>query len=224
MIDLGNIRDDSPLLDDTTKGTLKNIFSKLNREIGLKAVVDMEEEKSAEMASFLKGLAMLDEKVRLELYAPSEAEGLGLDTAYLPVTGMYLDGVYQRVAFHGVPGGKEINSFVIAMYNLAGPGQEIAPATVRKIGKLKKPVQVQIFTSLSCHHCPGVVIACQRIAILSEVVEARMYDANLYPELVEKYHIERVPMIVLNGKEIYTGPRSIEDLVQLLKDVKGLSE
>lgn len=220
MINLENIKEESPLLDDATKETLKNIFGKLNRDIELKAVVDLEEEKSAEMASFLKGLAAQGDKVHLELYAPSETDGLGLDTSHLPVTGMYLDGVYQRVAFYGVPGGKEINSFVIAMYNMAGPGQEIAAGTVKKIAKLKKPVQVQIFTSLSCHHCPGVVIACQRIAMMSEVVEAKMYDANLYPDLVEKYQIQRVPMVVLNEKDAYTGPRSIEDYVQLFKSVK----
>ena len=63
-----------------------------------------------------------------------------------------MDGLYQRAAFHGVPGGKEINSFVIGIYNAAGPGQEISRAAIKKIGKLKRPADVKICVSLACHH------------------------------------------------------------------------
>lgn len=220
MIDLEKIPGESPLLDDQTKATIQGVFAKLTRDVVLKAVVDLKEEKSAEMASFLKGVASLSPRVDLELYEPAEGEGLGMDVSHLPATGFFLDGEYKRCAFHGVPGGKEINSFVIGIYNLAGPGQEIAAGTVKKIGRLKRPVDVKICVSLACHHCPGVVIACQRIAMMSTLVKAEMYDANLYPDMVERYKIERVPMVVINGKDVFMGPRSIEDLVQLFKDAK----
>lgn len=220
MIDLSEISGESALLDEKTKETLKGIFGKLTREVELKAVVDLKEEKSLEMASFLKGIAALDSHILLSLYAPEEGEGLGMDTEHLPATGFFLDGVYQRTAFHGVPGGKEINSFVIGIYNLAGPGQELSRGTVKKIEKLSWPVRIKICVSLACHHCPGVVIACQRIAMMNPVIQAEMYDANLYPDLVEAYRIERVPLVVLNDRDIFMGPRSIEDLVQLLKDTK----
>lgn len=219
MIDLNRIPGDSALLDEKTKETLIGIFGKLTKDVELRAVVDLEQEKSMEMASFLKTLMCLSPRIRIELHEPSDGECAELDTGHLPVTGLYLDGVYQRAAFHGVPGGKEINSFVIAIYNLAGPGQEIAKGTVKKIEKLKKKARIQIFVSLSCHHCPGVVTACQRIAMMNPFVEAEMYDGNLYPDLVERYNIARVPMVVLNEKDSFTGPRSIEDLVQLLKDM-----
>ncbi len=220
MIDLDKIPGESALLDESVRATLTGIFGKLEKDIEIKAVLDLSQEKSAEMASFLKELALLSPRVHVELYDAPESAVPGLDAAHLPVTGLFLDGIYQRVAFHGVPGGKEINSFVIAMYNLAGPGQEIGKSTVRKIEKLKKQVQIRIFVSLSCHHCPGVVIGCQRIAMLNPLVTADMYDANLYPDLVEKHKIERVPLVVLNDNDAFTGPREIDDLVQLLKSVK----
>lgn len=219
MIDADRIPAESSLLDEKTKETMKGIFSKLTKVIELKAVVDIQEEKSMEMASFLRVMESLSDRICLSFYEPQEAGGLPMDTAHLPVTGLYLNGEYQRVSFHGVPGGREINSFVIAIYNLAGPGQELAKGTLKKIEKLKKPVHVQIFVSLSCHHCPDVVIACQRIAMLSPMVHTEMYDGNLYPDLVEKYKIERVPLVVLNGQDRFAGPRSIEDFVQLFKDM-----
>lgn len=220
MIDGTSIPAGSALLDDATKATLQNVFGKLTKDVVLKAVVDLEEEKSAEMASFLKGIAALGSHITVEFYGPEERDGFEMDTEHLPATGFYMEGVYQRAAFHGVPGGKEINSFVIGIYNLAGPGQEIAAGTRKKIDKLKKPVQVKICVSLSCHHCPAVVSACQQIAMKNPCISAEMYDANLYPDLVERYKVERVPLIVLNDKDVYMGPRTIEDLVQLFRDVK----
>lgn len=220
MINLDGIPAESSLLDEKTKETLSGIFAKLDNDIGLKCVVKMEEEKSAEMASFLKGIAALSPRIHLELYEPLEGAALGMDIDHLPATGLFLNGEYSGAAFHGVPGGKEINSFVIGIYNLAGPGQEISKAAQRKIAKIKRPVSVKICVSLACHHCPGVVIACQRIAMFSPLVKAEMYDANLYPDLVEQFSIERVPLVILNDKEVYAGPRSIEDLTQLFLDIR----
>lgn len=222
MIELASIVEESPLLDEKTKATIQGIFGKLEKPVTLKAVLDLSEKKSIEMATFLKGIAMLSSKIQLELYTPSEEHNLDfeLDTKHLPVTGFYLDDIYQRIEFHGVPGGKEINSFIIAFYNLAGTGQELSNGTRKKIEKLKRPVEFKICVSLACHHCPDVVIACQRIAMLNEMVTAKMYDANLYPDMVEKYKIERVPMVIVNEKDVFMGPRSIEDLVQLAKDAR----
>ena len=229
MIDISLISGESPLLDEKTAETMRGIFQKLDKAVVLKAAVDPEEEKSAEMASFLKGIAGLSPTISLELYSRKEADilaqetreqGAQIDISHLPVTGIFVEGVYQRAAFHGVPGGKEINSFVIGIYNAAGPGQEISKAAIKKIGRLKRPADVKICVSLACHHCPGVAIASQRIAMLSPLVQAQMYDANLYPDLVEKYQIERVPLVIINNSQVYAGPRSIEDLTQLLLDAR----
>ena len=216
MIDWNQFEGTSPLLDEKLQGELKKIFGKMEFPVTLKAAIDMEDEKSKEMALFLKTAASLSDLLTLELYTPQEAESLEFHTDYLPATGLYKDGVYSGVSFHGVPGGKEINSFVLAIYNLSGPGQEIGRGLVKKIQKNKKPANIKVCVSLACHHCPAVVAASQRIAILNPMVEAQMLDANLYPELVERYGITRVPFVILNDETTYTGPKTIEELVGML--------
>ena len=67
MIDGTSIPAGSALLDDATKAMLQNVFGKLTKDVVLKAVVDLEEEKSAEMASFLKGIAALGSHITKEL-------------------------------------------------------------------------------------------------------------------------------------------------------------
>ena len=172
-----HITPESKLLDENLKKELSGIFLKLTEEVVLKAVIDMTTEKGAELAGFLTVIESLSPKISLEMYMPDEAEqAVELDTAYLPVTGLYKDGCYAGIAFHGVPGGKEINSFVLAIYNLAGSGQEVSSRAVKMLRKLERKMNIKICVSLACHHCPKVVAACQQIAVLSGQVEAEMID------------------------------------------------
>ena len=217
-IDLTTVPSESSLIDETLKTQLQGIFSRMQEPVTLKAVADMQQEKDAEMAAFLNTVAALGEKLTLELYPPEEAAQVPeLDITYLPVTGLYKNGIYGRAAFHGIPGGKEVNSFVLAIYNLAGPGQEISKGLRKKIDKLNKKTNIKICVSLACHHCPNVVAACQQVAILNPNVEAEMIDAALYEELVARYKIERVPMMIVNDSDIYMGNKTMEDIVTLLK-------
>ena len=217
-IDLTTVPSESSLVDEALKAQLRGIFSRMQEPVTLKAVVDLQREKDAEMAAFLNAVAALGENLTLELYSPDEASRTPeLDTTYLPVTGLYKNGIYGRVAFHGIPGGKEMNSFVLAIYNLAGPGQEVSRGLKKKIEKLNKKANIKICVSLACHHCPNVVAACQQVAILNPNVEAEMIDAALYEELVAKYKIERVPMMIVNDSDIYMGNKTIEDIITLLK-------
>ena len=77
MIDQNGIPQESPLLDEKTRETIRGVFQKLNRDVTLKAALDVKEPKSAEMASFLKGIAALGAHVHLELYeAPRSLRSL----------------------------------------------------------------------------------------------------------------------------------------------------
>ena len=112
-------------MDQGLKDQLAGIFGRMEKKVTIRAVADLSGEKDREMASFLRAIVSVSPNLELELYGPDEADQVPeLNTAWLPVTGLYKDGAYGRAAFHGVPGGREINSFVLAVYNLAGPGQE----------------------------------------------------------------------------------------------------
>lgn len=218
MIDHSRIPIESSLIDQNLKDQLSEVFKKMEEPVAIKAIVDLSKEKDSELASFLKTIVSLGNMLTLELYAPYEREQVPeLDATYMPVAGLYKGGHYGRCAFHGIPGGQEINSFVLAVYNLAGPGQKLSGNLKKKIGKLTRKTNIKVCVSLACHHCPAVVIACQQIAILNSNIEAVMIDAALFEGLVDKYRIERIPMIILNDKEIHMGNKSMEEIVSLLK-------
>ena len=127
------------------------------------------------------------------------------------------DGSYSGLAFHGVPGGHEFTSFVLGLYNAAGPGQPIDD-DLRKAAAELKPTGIKVLVSLSCTMCPELVLAAQRIASLNDGVSAEVYDITHFPALREKYNVMSVPCLVVNdGEKISFGKKNIRQLLELLK-------
>ncbi|MDE6905160.1 MAG: thioredoxin family protein [Lachnospiraceae bacterium] len=211
----------SPLLDEEMRKQLGDVFSKLEQDVWLLSIVDIKNDKCVELASLLKDMERLSEKIHVELYEPGENPALEkelLDDSRLPIAGIYRDGhVYTGQSFLGVPGGKELNSLVMALYNTAGAGQPLEDKIKSRTQAVDKPVNIQVFVSLACHHCAQTVISCQRMASLNPSIRAQMVDANLFPDYVKKYHIERVPMTVINGVHTLMGGKSLEEVLDFIE-------
>ena len=112
-----------------------------------------------------------------------------------------------------------MTSFVLAVYNLAGPGQKIEQSVQAKIEKITKPTKLEVFVSLSCHFCPDVVSAGQKIASIQPLVETEMIDISLFPELKQKLKIMSVPAMSINGGKIIFGAKKIDEIVdQILQE------
>ncbi len=212
------IPNESRLIDTELKKNLRAIFERLERTLCLKAVLEPDQRESIEMGAFLKAVCELSPLLELQLLEKGEdiQADQTLDTEHLPVTGLFQEGEYLGAAFCGVPGGKEINSFVSAILNAAGPKKEYDEKILKKLGKLKKKNVIRVCVSLSCHHCQSVVTVGQTLALLSPNVECVMIDARLYPDLVEKYKLSRVPAILI-GEIIYMGEKDMEELLSLLR-------
>lgn len=212
-----NIPAESHLIDEGLKNELKKMLENLNEDVTVKAVLDFSTEKGKELAGFLSVIASLSDHIDLEVYGQDEKGADEMKRNFLPAAGLYKDGKYSGIAFCGVPGGQEINSFVLALYNLAGPGQKVSRWTRKKIEKLEGEYNIKICVSLACHHCPKAVAVCQQMAVFNKGIEAEMIDANLFPELVEKYNIERVPMIIINDEITMTGVKTLEEMTEIIK-------
>lgn len=215
------IPSESPLLSEAVKGQISSVMEKLTQDVWLRAVVDCTDAKCREMAAFLKAFARISERLHLELYEPGEEPALEEEMecrGLYPVTGLYLDETkFSGISFRGIPGGQEINSFVIAFYNAAGAGQPLEETVKDRIRAIRGTQHIQIFVSLACHYCAEMVILAQHIAACSPQIKAQMTDAGLYPPLVEKYGLERVPVILLNEEHRLTGGKSMEELLSFIE-------
>ena len=207
----------SPLIAPELEGQLKLLLARLAGPVTMVCLVG-EDEKSGEMAAFLNHVAGLSPKLSCQFLRPGEDPGVDglLDASLLPATGIYAGEEFGRMVFHGVPGGKEITGFAAALLNAGGAAKPLDRPTMKDIGKIKKPVDVRVCVSLACHHCAQLVASAQRVAWENPLVTAHMVDANLYPDLVSKYQIQRVPLTVLNGDTTVPGGKTMAELTTLL--------
>ncbi|WP_375179302.1 FAD-dependent oxidoreductase [Enterococcus rotai] len=202
---------------DAMREQLGGIFGKLTKNVTLLQVMDSSEEKSLELNSFLTEFASLSEKILLE----TVQKGTDVEAKYgidkLPSVVVLNDqGEYTGIKFSGIPSGHEVNSIVLAVYNVGSAGQPIEEPVVNKIKALPKK-KVQIFVSLTCHYCPDVVAACQRIASINHNVEAEMIDIGVFPELKTEKKIMSVPAMIIDDQEIVFGSKNMDEIVEILE-------
>ena len=160
----------------------------------------------------LEELEELTDKLAVEYLPPAD------DSERPCVRILRQDGEDTGIAFHGVPGGHELSSFVIALYNAAGPGQSLEPAVIEAIARIDRPVNLKVLVSLSCTMCPELVIAAQRIAAASAWVTAEAYDLNHFPDLRERYNVMSVPCLVINDEKVSFGKKNVGQLLELLAE------
>ena len=207
----------SPLLSETLLQQLNLLLQKLTAPVEFTCIL-AQDDKSQEMAAFINHLVSLSPKLSCRFLACGEVPELdsAMDCSLLPATGIAQPGMVPRMIFHGIPGGKEINAFASAILTAGAAVKPLDKPTMKDIGKIRKPMVIQVCVSLGCQHCSQLVGNAQRIAWENPLVTAHMIDANLYPELVKTYNIQRVPLTVVNTSESFFGGKTMAELTTLL--------
>ena len=210
--------DRSPLINETLEQQLRTVLGQLRSPVTVVCLTDGSE-KCGEMLLFLHHLAALCPLLTLKILSPGEDAGIDalLDADLLPAAGLWNADGFGRMVFHGVPGGHELTSFVSAVLACGGSAKPLDGPTLRDISKISADATVQICVSLACTHCAKLVMAAHRIAAENEHICAHMIDANLYPALVSRYRIERVPVLTVDGAVAAVGGMTLAELCALLR-------
>lgn len=195
------------LIDEAMRQNLKGVFAKFARQVTVAAVINGGG-ASNELEDFARELEGISDRVAVV------TERKSTDIPYLDIR---LGEEGTGIRYYSVPGGHEFNSFVLALYNVAGPGREMDEGLRRRVEAFKQSHTVQIMTTLSCTNCPDVVAGTQHIAAISDKISAWMYDLAKFPEYKERYSIMAVPCMVLDGEQTYFGKKSLEELVEILE-------
>ena len=192
------------------KQQLDAVFSRMERNLLLKLYLDSRP-ISAELEGFISALVTLSHKLTTEVADKQAPE------TFAPCVKICLeDGTETGLAFHGVPSGHEFTSFVLGLYNAAGPGQAIDEDILQKIKAISKPTDMKILVTLSCTMCPDLVKSAQRIAVVNPLITADVYDIRHFEQLKNHYNVMSVPCLVVNDKNVSFGKKNIHQILELL--------
>ena len=188
---------------------LNAVFGKMESKLVLSLGLDSRD-SSNELKHYMEELAKLTDKLSVRLEENVDEK----EAPYVKVCRE--DGSYSGLAFHGIPGGHEFTSFILGLYNVAGPGQQIEDDIKSKIEAVDKETKIRLMVSLTCTMCPDLVVAAQRIASLNPKVSTEVYDLNHFPDLRDKYQIMSVPCMVIDDGKPNFGKKDISQVLDLI--------
>ena len=189
---------------------LETVFERMENPLVLKLCLD-NRPVSKELQEYIATLTTMTDKLSMELV-------MGNSDEFAPCVKLYKDDVYTGLAFHGVPGGHEFTSFVLGMYNAAGPGQAMDKDIRKRIKGIKNQVDIKILVSLSCTMCPDLVIAAQHMAAIGEHITTEVYDIHHFESLKNKYKVMSVPCMVINDEQVYFGKKNLQQILEIIEE------
>lgn len=223
------VRKPGELFSDATRQQLNVVFGRMSRAVTLALELD-DTPLSTELRGFIDALVALSGgKLKSTVddgeYEKDDTGRVVFDVdsvlpAARPCVRMVVDGEPTGLAFHGVPSGHEFNSFVLGLYNVAGPGQPLDDDLIERARSITDPLDIMILVSLTCTMCPETVLASQRIASLNPAVRVEAYDVAHFPELKDHYGAMSVPCIVITRadgtQQVEFGKKSIPQMLELI--------
>jgi alkyl hydroperoxide reductase subunit AhpF len=176
-----------PLLAENDRDAIKKHFSAMNRRVAV--TLNHSPEGPGQTGEILQELAELTDLLDLSM-SPSEGTGS-------PVISV---GPHGRVLFWGTPSGYEFNTLLTAILDAGRGEQRLSPATIEFLDRLTEDLDVMVFVTPACPHCPGAAVLAHRMAAASPRVSARVVEAQEHPDLARANRVMGVPRTVVNGR------------------------
>ena len=127
-----------------------------------------------------------------------------------------------RMRFLGAPAGYEFMSLVEAVILAGTSDSGLAPESRALISShVAEALDIQIFVTPTCPHCPRAVTLAHRMARESPLIRATCVEATEFMDLSRQFRVTGVPKTVVNGSTEILGALPEEMFV---RSVLGLPE
>ena len=210
------------LIKEPQQKQLKEIFNKLEGNVKLVFFTqEMECPFCSQARELLQDVASLsDGKIALEVYDfvadKDKVAKYKIDKIPAVVVESQKD---YGIRFYGIPAGYEFTSLINSITMVSKGQSGLTDETKETLKKLKTPVTIQVFITLTCPYCPKAVEMSHRIAVESDLVTAEMIESSEFPILVQKHNVMSVPRVIINDKVDFEGALPEKDFIDNLMKV-----
>lgn len=210
------------MFDAQLETQLKEIFNDLAGEVTLALFTEGDCYSCTETRSYMQEVADLNDKIHFVEYdLKKDAEQAAAYEVEMVPSIVLLDGKgdYKRIKFNGIPAGHEINSLIPALMEVSGAESELPKEFVDRIEAIQKPIDIKVFVTLSCPHCPGAVQKAHKLALMNPNIRAEMIEAQTFGELADKYNVSGVPKIVINESHELVGNQPLQAFLDTIEAI-----
>ena len=174
---------------------------------------------------------MLDEIVSLNEHLSIEEVNLVLDrdraAQYgiddVPAIVLLRDGEDTRMRFLGAPAGYEFVSLIEAVA-LAGTEDSGLSANARSLVTqyVTTPLDIRVFVTPTCPHCPRAVTLAHRLAVEHPLIRASCVEATEFMDLSRRFNVTGVPKTVVNESVEILGALPEDQFVRMVVGAPAL--
>ncbi len=193
---------------------LKPVFSVLESYITL-VMAPSTHPQQAELRDMLSGIAEASSHI-------SVAEPLTASSAHVPRFTITVNGQPSGVSFHGIPGGHEFTSLIVAILNADGKGKLPDEGIQKRIRAIRGPIRLRTYVSLECTNCPDVIQALNQMAYIHDDFQHDMCDGALMQSDVERLGIQGVPAVFVGDELVHVGKADLGGLLATLEERFGV--
>jgi alkyl hydroperoxide reductase subunit F len=206
------------MLDSNIKEQLSGVFAALENPVEL-VYEESSHADQAELIEMLTDVASTSDKIKAHASTDTAKPA-----AQSPQFHIEYKGKPTGIIFKGIPGGHEFTSLILAILNTDGKGKLPDPVLEQRIKRLKKPIHLQTYMSLTCENCPDVIQSLNQIALIHGSFTHEIKDGGYFPEDIEALSIQGVPSLIVNSKLMHSGRINLLDLVGKLEQTFGIDE
>jgi NADH-dependent peroxiredoxin subunit F len=200
------------MLDNNIIEQLQTVFSKLDKNIDL-VYAKSEHEDQNQLVEMLEQVARTSAKITVRLSDESSP---------IPAFHIEYKGKRNGVYFRGIPSGHEFSSLILAILNSDGLGKFPDEKILERIKRLKGPIEIKTYISLTCENCPDVVQTLNQMAIIHGNFNHVMVDGVYAQEELKTLGVQGVPSVIAHEKLIYSGRLNLIDLLNKLEETFGI--
>ena len=111
----------------------------------------------------------------------------------------------RNICYLALPEGLETAPFVESLIALGSAEPAARPSWSGALVELDEEIELWVFVSPSCPHCPEAVRAALALANVSRRARVSIIDVHRYPTLAERFAVRSVPLTVINRDLALTG-------------------
>lgn len=122
------------------------------------------------------------------------------------------------VRYFGIPSGQEFSAFLEDLIAVSTGETDLDESVREELAAIDEPVEITVFVTTTCPHCPRAVQTAHSLAIENEYIEANSIESQEFMELSQEFGVRGVPQINVNGTDgEFTGALPPQQFVQQIK-------
>jgi glutaredoxin-like protein len=208
------------ILSDENRDDVREVFEDLDREVTAHVFTDGDCEYCEETVELNEDLAGLTDSYTVEVHSMDDAAAEEWDAGKYgsaPVT-VLTDGEIRGVRYYGIPSGQEFGAYVRDIVAVSTGETGLDESIKADLAEIEEPVDITVFVTLTCPHCPQAVETAHKFAIENPMITSEMVESQEFMDLAQEYGVRGVPQVNINGEDSeFTGAQPPQQFLEQVK-------